>query len=93
MEWLLLGGALLAMFLIASNMAISKAKQVQVENSDTLLDGWFDGSPQVSVEQGPTTLDADTIVAGASTRGYRLVSSTAKPYPKQQYRDMLFEKA
>jgi hypothetical protein len=93
MEWLIVAAVVLAIFWVAAKSLIGAARKQQEANADTVLDGWFDGRPQVFVEQGPTTMSEERILEGANVRAYRLVSSERLKYPKQAYQKMLFEKS
>lgn len=92
MEWLVGIAIVVAAFWLGSGAIIRKAKRQQEDNSGRVLDEWFDGRDQVIVTRGPSTLSAESILAGANERGYKLISSERMGYPRQSNQQMVFEK-
>ena len=64
-------------FVIYGARQTSRVGQAAQAGAMQVLDGKFAGEPVVTFKQGPNTMDFDTVVTGASARGYDLTSQAA----------------
>lgn len=59
-----------------------KSRKAAVANAPAILDGAFDGSPDVVFKVSARTLPFEDVVIGAKARGYKMLSETTEPAGK-----------
>lgn len=78
-------------FGIAAMAGVDRRAKENQGNAEAILDATFDGRPDVTFQITLSSLRFDQVVAGAKTRGYRLMAqSGADQYGMQT---LMFERA
>lgn len=86
---LLVGLGLFGFFGFLVLGSVNKGQKKSEANSEEILDNAFDGSPQVTFKINMQSVKYETAIAGATSRGYKLVHQADNQYGPHT---LIFEK-